>query len=324
MSEQWYWKHGRELRGPFDTENLEQLIHQHRVGDHDQVRLAGDETWLSGADVKELFVGGERTASSSEAAARLLSQARRLQDPESNPRASTNSWLRRLRVVMRRVIQRVGGPAERIGDALDFGLRLALRHTRKLIGLAAAVLAAVTAMNLTFDGDSRHRRVHAQLAEIWQALEHLRTAQPATAELRAFVDAQLPDIQHELDVLIVDSQRAPGRSADSFARLYSTERNWNAAHTRNALIQASLAMRSLLQQSTVSDASPERIELFQQHMSIAEQRLNNRPGPMMPASATIDGVERHHDGTKSLVAGVVVLDVAVVAVALWYWRRSRR
>jgi len=324
MSEQWYWMHGRELRGPFDTASLEQLIFQHRIGDHDQIRLASDETWLSGVEAKGLFAGAERTASSSEAAARLLSQARRLQLPETEVPAATGESLHQLQKSLRGVIRIAGGPVERVADGMGAGLRFAVRHSRLMLGLAAVVLATGLAMKLQFGSEARHRKVYTQLAATWQELDQLRSGKPTADELRAFADAHVPGLESDLGILIHESGQAPGRSADSFARLYSHEQNWNAAHTRNALIQASQALRSLLRQASNDELSAARVEQFQQHMEIANERLAGEAGTAT-TRATLAGLGNDRTNlTALLIAAVLTLDAVLIFAGVRYWRRSRQ
>jgi hypothetical protein len=321
MSEQWYWMHGRELRGPLDTASLEQLIAQHRISDHDQIRLASDETWLSGSEAKGLFAGVERTASSSEAAARLLSQARRLQAPEEAVPEAPGESLHLLQKSLGGIIRNAGGPIERSADALAACLRFAVQHSKWLLGLAAVVLATGLAMNLQFGSEARYRNVHTQLTAIWQNFDERRTGKPSAAELRAFVDANLPVVESELEMLTYESQQAPGRSADSFAWLSSHEQNWNAAHTRNALIQASQALRALLRQSPNNELSEARVAVFQQHMAIASERLAGE-GRTATAHPILAG--RAHNRTSGavlLIAAVVMLDAVLIFAGVRYWRR---
>jgi len=326
MSEQWYWQHGRHLLGPLDTASLELLIGQHRIMDRDQVRLANDETWLNGAELKELFAGGERTSSSSEAAARLLSQARKLQNPQTPVRSGGSGIMWTLRVTAQQLLRHAGAPVERLEEGLETGFKFAARvmNAKFLLLLVGVALTFLIVRNLEFGSDARLRRVHSQLSETWEKWDHLRTQDRSDSERVALAKQQLPLIELELQSLIGDSQRAPGRANDSLAWLNSAERDWNVAHVRNALIQASLAMKSILQSASDSDPRPATFEIFQQHMTVANELLGHNSDPTQTGSVDTKAPLFGSDGNARLVLAVIVLDVVIMVAGACYWLRMRR
>ncbi len=84
MSELWYWKSKNRIHGPLVTEELEALVLQHRIADHDQIRLEGSDEWLPARDIRQLFANSTQTDENpATAAARLLetAAARRIQAP---------------------------------------------------------------------------------------------------------------------------------------------------------------------------------------------------------------------------------------------------
>lgn len=81
MPEQWNWQNRDETVGPLTTNELEDLIRQHRVNDSDQIWLAEGGQCISGVEIKRLFTQGTSLApevSPSEAASRSLIQLRQV------------------------------------------------------------------------------------------------------------------------------------------------------------------------------------------------------------------------------------------------------
>lgn len=321
MSEQWYWKHGRDLLGPLETEALERLIRQKRVADRDRVRLADDEVWLSGADVKTLFAeqGADRTSSA--AAARLLSQSARLREADAVAAGGRSSRIGGAVRGMLEIPRLTGGPAwgllERLGELFNACFKLLRPMLNRYVLLAAVMLALtlVVAMNIHVGSDARNRRIYNELSQAQVELDGMLSRSASADALRTFSGRLMPALQRDLGTLIDDGRRSPGQSADSFSWMDSAERGWEVAHTRKALIQAIQSFLTLLETPPESiEGSPAR-EIFRQNMAVADDLLE---GGLRQHSRVGD------EGNWSPVTvGFLIVDGLLIVGGMWYWLRRR-
>lgn len=332
MSELWYWKHGRDLLGPLETQTLEDLIRRRRIADRDQVRLTTDEHWLSGAQVKALFAGRDPDAETSQAAAKLLAEAgkRRMSldaDAEVAAQAGLPDriWFQ-VRRVLRLMLAPVDGLTERVAELLVFCLKLLSPLANRYVVLASVlvVLAAVLVARVRTGTDSLNRRAYADASQAWADLQGLQSRDASQEEFEAFSAATLPILDRHLMILMEDARHSAGPAADALLTTGTSLQGWEAVHLRKALIQAMLALKKLLALSPESRMNSPTANIVRQNLTLAGSLFEE--GLKMPVSTYMARPaenERRDEGVSPLVVGFLVIDGVLLCGGLWFWLRRR-
>ena len=327
MAEQWYWKHRGDLLGPFDTEVLEDLIRKHRVADQDKIRPVGRNEWLSGAEVKRLFASGGDASTSSEAAARLLSQADRLSprrhaETVEGEGLLNSSWQRTI-LVVQGIWGPLAGVGEHISDSLAGGMsRLQVFANRKLtLVVLGILLAAILLRGVNLGGQTQNRRIFEKLTVTFDELLTMRSAGVPGAERRAFQEETGTWLDKTKESLIRQEQRPPLISLDSLPWPGSSHRRGELDAARRELIQAIWAMQKMLQQSPDSIAYADAANDFHDRMTEAQDVLSGKHRErILAAQQNTD----QPDSTDALMAGILCLDGVLIIGGLVYWFRRRR
>lgn len=320
MPEQWYWKHGRDLLGPLETEAMAKLIEQRRIADRDQIRLESEEHWLTGAEFKSLFAGQTADGASSAAAARLLSQSARLRESNAVARATLFGGLTgRLGRLFRSAVSPVHGLLDRTGEFAGRCLALLAPLRNRYLVLAVSLLALTVALvsKMHFGSDARNRRVYMMLTQASDDWDALRSRNASPEEIAQFVDSIRPELKHDRQALIDAGKN------DSSAWFRSAEREWGLAHTRNALIQANQAFLSWLETPEEARASAPSHAIFQQNMMVARDLLAGLPSSRSTGDAFRTQPERNW-WSSPIVVSILIADGLLFVAAAGYWLLRRR
>lgn len=308
MTEQWYWKHRGQTIGPLDTEQLGELIRRHRVFDRDEIRLATEAEWISGAQIKALFVEGR--AATAEVASKLLSEAARGQLNRGVEAAQDASlfegWLRRLRSVPEL-------PAGLIGAVLSRLLALLVAAFESKVLRSALCGVFVVGLLVAFYYRSQeNRRVYDRL---WAAAEEVREIQ--AVPVTEFSPERWRQLQAEtrawLEPTIKSLESAAARHPAGQGSWFETRATGSA---RRHLIQAARDLQCMLTEIP----APSGCSLhFLAAMEKARRDLSGRAASTGSGAAGPDS-EKSYD---RLTAAVIAVDVILVIGGLVYWLRRR-
>jgi hypothetical protein len=326
MSEQWYWRKKGETRGPFTTAELDTLVRDHRIADHDQVRLDGSDRWLSAREIREMFEQSRGTPS--EAASELLSQAnlRQLQRAfEPPPRTSlVSAPFRGLGSGIAALIQ--NGIDRLIELASPLAVLKPLFSRTALLGLVALVLLAILFKDVSIF-HTQHRKLFERIAVTWQRLDSLSGEEASSADWQALSSETRPWLDPAIERLEESSQDKPVMQDYWFG--FGRD---EAVIIRDLLLAAK-SLRTALETQTLT---PETAAEYELHMTNAQQylsgelsaanpgapRLPDEEGPLFAVSR-----EQTSDPETRLsptMMGLLIFDGLLVAGGLLYWwRRSQ-
>ena len=277
VAEEWYWKHRGDLLGPIDTEALGKLISEHRVADHDKIRLSTSTEWMTGAEIKAMFAGDVQQATTSEAAAALLTRTTRLQQGHSSHREGfISSIASRIYRIAEGLFESLGGlrgPVVKI-CVVCLSLFKLLLNRFVILFFVVIGLGTVIAVQVRTGSSAVNHRVLNELDSTWEKFKTLKTAEASTSEFQAFKEATLPEVEKNLAVLMRDSKQDPGPLAATFPSMMPPDQQWKIINTRRALIQALAAMKTMLTEQKKDDEESPSVEIFQKQLAAARGVVN--------------------------------------------------
>ena len=325
MTHQWFWKTQGDLYGPLSTEELEDLFRRDRIADADQIRLGETEDWIPASEVQAMFAApAEAPADSSgsempsQAAARILSQANRLQLNRSDEAPSQGKVLANwLGTGSRGVFEVVAGIRDRLLEGLEWLARF-LGRKAILAGMAILLLAFVF-KDFQF-ANSRNLETHQQLLGAWEELQSLQKSKAPESEWQEFEQETMT----WLGPLVADLKKS------SAGTIFGWE-IWSSSslYTQRELLFAGGNLQLMLQPPRGGETRQQRE--FTSHLSTANDYLTGklsyrevlaRQQEIMDRLPRRDKQQEDTDGP--LLAGFVMLDTVVVAGALVFWWRRRR
>lgn len=307
MSEQWFWKHRGEIRGPYDTEDVASLIRQRRVFDRDQLKLEEEGEWISGQRVKEMFKGPIPATVAGKVSS--LSQASSGRDWTFNlPQFSASGLLDFF--------------ADRIAFLLIPVLNIGLFFCNRRVLMVSALLLLALAVGLrTWNGGSRlYHSAFRQMMSDWDELEALRVKGASDAEWAALRDAALPRLGSIIKMLQDDSLQLPPGPHEVGSRA------WKKDYTSRKLLTASQSLREVLNKLPQYDLNrtnfvPE-MNNARDLLTGAELRVITEPPQKRAAGA--NSLLASTDDKGGVMMGIVVVDAALIlAGAIWYFRSRR-
>lgn len=308
MAEQWHWKHRSELRGPFSTSALEEIIRTHKLGSRDLFRLEGDDKWYSCNEIKRSFEAQE-SRSSAKVAAEVIGRKDRVR---RNVEGHVVQAAARPRISIG-----FGNALEAVGATLGWVLVATLRLIEPVLNLraflAVAFMVSATGWISTKDwwSDGVHRRMADELEGIWNEVEAMQAASVANAQWEEFKQKSRSQIEAISSQLRTTAKSFPQSASGHHSRA------WWTASARRKLITAADTLRSItdeLPQVTTSAASF-RIEL-EQARSLISRRVT-------ATSSSQSQDELPGNELSPLVVSFVVIDITIILVAVTFWLRKR-
>ena len=341
MDHQWFWRTDGETYGPLSTDELEDLVRRGRIRGSDQIRLEGSDKWLPADEVRGMFLSpdeGSPVESAAQSAARVLAGASRQALEHEAERPSFSAKLASL------IGKSARGPAGLLAlffDLLWSGLdRLKGLFGRKItLGVIALLLLAILFKNLEF-GDTQSRDAHEQIAEAWEEMQAMKNRHASPQEWAEFERETLAWLEPTLESL--------GESAVQNETGIHPTALWSNSHLTAALTQKSLIASGGILKEVLADARRPKAEA-----APARKIVTDRNGKLVPplpqrqitlppesrfadqmnvAQAFLNGELRSRGQAATtaatpmdpLMAGMVVVDVGIVAGALAFWWRRRR
>lgn len=326
MENQWYWKDEQDLLGPLSTEELERLIQQGRIADHDEIRPEGSEEWLSGEAIKAMFVSARAESDSTTddsttagAASKLLSQTR-LQP--WNAGQSTNTG----RSHLARGLANTGGVVSSLLEWVAMGIvavaqRLpGLRKRWITVFVAVAILGSLLLQGIDLNG-GENRRIYQQFSEMIQLLQHKRDLGADPSEWQQLQQTLLPQIEEAKAKLLRLEERYP--------RTLVRTRKWRFdfevgnSWTRRNLIQVTYPLSEIIRQG--ASATPAAFERLEHEMGTVQRHLSGKFMEEYRArkAKLRKGKPEGTGGVDLMTAGIVGVDLLLVlGAAVFFLRRK--
>ena len=204
MSEQWFWRTGSEIRGPYSAAAVKRFEAEGKLGSGDFLRYGSNGDWQPALEVVKRLPTSHAVAdfgSASDAAAQVLANSRRAGFRQaSGAEAVPQSPFVRTILFLRSMFVAVG---DRFGSLAGFLADRLFSRAGQFASLVVvlALLAAVL-LRLTGVSDNTIADAHSEYLNLWGEIRELRARSAAQQEwdaLQQDADERLPSLVARLE-----------------------------------------------------------------------------------------------------------------------------